>query len=174
MNPPVFQVVGYKNSGKTHLIRRLVSSFKQMGLVVAVIKHDMHGFDIDHEGTDTFAIRNAGASAVAIASPWRTAIMYEQSMELGRLIETFKEYDVIIIEGYKEMDYPKLVMVRTLEELESLTALPNIIGFVSKVELASLDDYIQKEPRSNSNILSWLHSDDTQGIMNLIQSTLDL
>lgn len=55
----VVQICGYKNSGKTTLIAALLPLLKEQGLRVAVIKHDSHGFDIDHKGTDTFRFREA-------------------------------------------------------------------------------------------------------------------
>ncbi|WP_411342518.1 molybdopterin-guanine dinucleotide biosynthesis protein B [Paenibacillus sp. WLX1005] len=128
---PVIQIVGYKNAGKTTLITSLLSLWAAAGKRVAVIKHDAHNFQMDHEGTDTFAHTEAGAAAVAITSPSRTAILYGQSTPLDELIHQLAQtgkppYDLIIVEGFKMESYPKVVIVADeagLELVEQVTAL---------------------------------------------------
>lgn len=124
--PPIVQVVGYKNSRKTTLIASLVQHFNHKSYNVAVIKHDHGQFEMDREGTDTFKHRQAGATAVAISSPNRTAIIKEQGTDLEDLIDYFHEYDLILIEGYKQADYPKVVLVRKLEDIHLLSELTNV------------------------------------------------
>lgn len=114
--PPVIQIVGYKDSGKTTLIGRLLPVFSNMNLRVAVIKHDAHGFEIDHDGTDTYAYRQHGAVVIAITSPYRTALIEEQETPLKELIERFGGYDLILVEGYKQEAFPKIVMLRSGED----------------------------------------------------------
>lgn len=118
---PIIQIVGYKNSGKTTLIARLVAMLHALNLRVAVIKHDVHGFEVDREGTDTYRHRQAGASAVAIVSPWRTAIVEERETPLADLIGHFQAYDLIIVEGFKREPYPKIVLIRSAEDEHLLT-----------------------------------------------------
>jgi len=114
--PFVIQIVGYKDSGKTTLIGRLLPLFSSMNLRVAVIKHDAHGFEIDHSGTDTYAYRQHGAVAIAITSPDRTALIEEQETSLKELIERFGGYDLILVEGHKQEAFPKIVMLRSGED----------------------------------------------------------
>jgi len=116
----VFQICGYKNSGKTTLIAALLPLLKERGLRIAVIKHDSHGFDIDHEGTDTFRFREAGAEGVAIASPGRTAVMKESEAKLEELLACYDDFDLVLIEGYKREGYPKLVLLRNADDLALL------------------------------------------------------
>ena len=61
MNQRVFGVTGWKNSGKTTLTCKLVEEFTRRGFRVATVKHAHHLFDVDHEGTDSFRHREAGA-----------------------------------------------------------------------------------------------------------------
>ena len=77
MTAPLFGVVGWKNSGKTTLVVSLIASFTARGMTVSAIKHAHHGFDVDHEGRDSFRFRAAGAHSVAISSRMRFAIMTE-------------------------------------------------------------------------------------------------
>lgn len=131
---PVIQIVGYKNSGKTTLIGKLLEILNAMNLRVAVIKHDVHGFEADRENTDTFRHRRSGAIATAITSPWRTAIIEEQETRLSDLIQHFDDYDMTIIEGFKKECYPKIVMIRDKEDLALLQDLTEIRAVVFRQE----------------------------------------
>jgi molybdopterin-guanine dinucleotide biosynthesis protein B len=62
----VFGVVGWKNSGKTTLVERLVAEFVRRGWRIATVKHAHHDADIDRAGTDSFRHRAAGATEVAL------------------------------------------------------------------------------------------------------------
>ena len=64
MSSPVFGVTGWKNSGKTTLVTRLVSELAGRGFVVSTVKHAHHAFDIDKAGTDSHRHREAGAQEV--------------------------------------------------------------------------------------------------------------
>lgn len=125
MPPRILQIVGYKNSGKTTLACELIRRFSNAGRQVASIKHDVHGFQADQPGTDSWKHREAGASQSIIASPERTAWFAERQVPLDRLIELCGEADLIVIEGYKDAEYPKLVLLRS-EEDAALLSLTNI------------------------------------------------
>lgn len=129
---PVIQIVGYKNSGKTTLITRLAKLFNSMNLRVAVIKHDLHGFDADREGTDSYRFREVGAAAAAITSPWRTAIFEERETPLAELVEHFASYDLILVEGFKQEAYPKMVLLRSAEDEPLVRELRQVFAIVQK------------------------------------------
>ncbi|GAA0137205.1 molybdopterin-guanine dinucleotide biosynthesis protein B [Paenibacillus sp. YSY-4.3] len=131
---PVIQIVGYKNSGKTTLIGKLLEILNAMSLRVAVIKHDVHGFEADRESTDTFRHRRAGAVATAITSPWRTAIIEERETKLSGLIKHFEAYDLTIVEGFKKESYPKIVLIRDKGDLTLLEELTEIRAVVFRQE----------------------------------------
>ncbi|RUT35901.1 molybdopterin-guanine dinucleotide biosynthesis protein B [Paenibacillus zeisoli] len=133
---PVYQIVGYKNTGKTQLVSSLVAHFTTEGLRVAVIKHDMHGFEMDKEGTDTYQHREAGAAAVAITSPTRTAILEDKGTKLPDLVVRFADYDLVLVEGFKQETYPKLVILRENKDLPLIHELTNIKGVVVWQELS--------------------------------------
>ncbi|EFU41306.1 molybdopterin-guanine dinucleotide biosynthesis protein B [Paenibacillus vortex V453] len=131
----IVQLCGYKNSGKTTLITALIPQLKQHGIRTAVIKHDAHGFDMDHEGTDTYKFREAGAEGIAIASPGRTAVMRETELGLESLIPLYMDFDMVLVEGYKKMAYPKLVLLRGLEDMMLLDQVEEIRGIVVRPEM---------------------------------------
>ena len=64
----IFGVIGWKDSGKTGLMERLVSEMTNRGFKISTLKHAHHSFDIDHQGRDSFRHRQAGASEVMLSS----------------------------------------------------------------------------------------------------------
>ncbi|RCX23592.1 molybdopterin-guanine dinucleotide biosynthesis protein B [Fontibacillus phaseoli] len=127
---PVVQICGYKNSGKTTLLSSLLRIFNGMNISTAVIKHDLHGFEGDVEDTDTYKLRSAGAAATAITSPWRTAVVEERETPLHDLIERFQSYDLILVEGFKQESYPKIVLLHTPEDLDLIHQVSGLIALV--------------------------------------------
>lgn len=112
MSARIFGVTGWKNSGKTTLVTRLIEEFTRRGLRVAAIKHAHHQFDVDHEGRDTYKMREAGARQVAISSPTRWALMCELENEVepsfNELVSRLGPCDLIMVEGYKDEPFPKI------------------------------------------------------------------
>ena len=50
----IIGIAGYSGGGKTTFIEKLIPVLKGRGFSVMVIKHDIHGFQMDHEGKDTY------------------------------------------------------------------------------------------------------------------------
>lgn len=132
--PRVWQLVGYSNSGKTTLLTRLIPLLEQAGVRVGVIKHDGgHDFEWDQPGKDTWRYREAGASLVAITSKTKTAIIEQRPSSLTSLVERMTQAgaELVLVEGFKSEDFPKLVLVRKPEDQELLHIVSNVWGIVS-------------------------------------------
>jgi molybdopterin-guanine dinucleotide biosynthesis adapter protein len=114
----VIGVAGFKNSGKTTLVEKLVRHLTAQGYRVSTVKHAHHSFDIDHEGRDSFRHRKAGASEVAVISNERTAIIHElrgaEAPSLEQVLAQLKPCDLVIVEGYKRDTHDK-IEVRNLD-----------------------------------------------------------
>jgi molybdopterin-guanine dinucleotide biosynthesis adapter protein len=112
MMPPIFGVVGWKNSGKTTLVSALIAELTRCGVKVAAVKHAHHGFDVDQPGRDSYRFREAGAREVAVISGKRVAIMHELRGEaepaLEDILPRLGGSDLILIEGFKQHDHPKI------------------------------------------------------------------
>ena len=112
----IFGVTGWKNSGKTGLMERLVSEFTERGLSISTIKHAHHDADVDHEGTDSFRHRAAGAGQVVLSSPQRWAIMTElrgtPEPSLSDILKRMDPVNLVLIEGYKSAPHPKIEALR--------------------------------------------------------------
>jgi len=108
----VFGVVGWKNSGKTGLMERLVAEITSRGFSVATLKHAHHSFDVDHQGKDSYRHREAGAREVLLASRQRWALMHElrgqDEPTLEQLLSHLSPNDLVLIEGYKRDDHMKI------------------------------------------------------------------
>ena len=108
----IYGVIGWKNSGKTTLIERLVADIVSRGLSVSTIKHAHHTFDVDQSGKDSYRHRVAGASEVLLTSSKRFALMHEirdfKEPLLAALLIKLAPVDVVLVEGYKSDNHPKI------------------------------------------------------------------
>jgi len=112
----IYGIVGWKNSGKTTLVERLVAEITARGLSVSTVKHAHHAFDMDRPGKDSHRHRIAGAREVLVASRRRIAILDElrdrPEPGLPALLARLEPVDLILIEGYKTAPHPKLEVHR--------------------------------------------------------------
>ena len=108
----LYGVTGWKNTGKTGLMERLVAEISGRGLSVSTIKHAHHATDIDHPGRDSYRHREAGAREVIVASPLRWALMHElrgaPEPAFEDLIARLSPVDLVLVEGYKRGPHPKV------------------------------------------------------------------
>ena len=108
----IWGIVGWKNTGKTNLVMRLVTEFRARGLTVSTIKHAHHGADLDRRGTDSFGHREAGAAEVILATPARVAILQElrgaPEPTLDDLVARLLPVDLVLVEGFKAAGHPKI------------------------------------------------------------------
>lgn len=135
----IVSIVGKSGSGKTALLERLIPALSRKGMRVATIKHDVHGFDMDRPGKDTYRHFAAGARSVLIVSPEKIALQKRLSAPLD-LEELARRYvddvDIIFTEGYKSADKPKIEVFRR-ERSDSLLCGPedNLAAVVTDDEI---------------------------------------
>ena len=135
-------IVGWKNSGKTFIARKLISYFKNQKFNVASIKHAHHDFDIDKPNTDSFLHRQAGSQQVIVSSSRRWAKISElnESNEktLYELIDELSKPDIIIVEGFKNEKHAKIEIINNDSDPSTylFPHLKSVIGIVtdSKIE----------------------------------------
>lgn len=111
----VYGVIGWKNSGKTSLMERLVAEITGRGFSVSTVKHVHHTVDLDQPGKDTYRHRQAGAREVVLASADRLAILVEHrgpEPELPAVLARLAPVDLILVEGYKRDAHPKVEVWR--------------------------------------------------------------
>jgi molybdopterin-guanine dinucleotide biosynthesis protein MobB len=112
----IYGVTGWKNSGKTTLVERLVAEIAGRGLSVSTLKHAHHAFDVDQPGKDSHRHRAAGARQVLVASRARWALMTElrdaPEPTLAELLAQIAPVDLVLVEGYKRDRHPKIEVRR--------------------------------------------------------------
>lgn len=111
----VYGVIGWKNSGKTSLMERLVAEITARGISVSTVKHVHHDVDLDQPGKDTFRHRAAGAHEVVLASAHRFAILHEHrgpEPELAEVLARLAPVDLVLVEGYKRDPHAKIEVWR--------------------------------------------------------------
>ena len=121
--PPLFGLAGWSGSGKTTLSTKLIKNFTKIGINVGTLKHAHHKFDIDKPGKDSYNLRKAGARPMIISSKERFALIQEndqnEEKSLFEMLEMFSKQpvnkcDIIIVEGYKNENIPKLEVHRPI------------------------------------------------------------
>jgi molybdopterin-guanine dinucleotide biosynthesis adapter protein len=151
MAVPIISFVGRSNSGKTTLIERVIPQLVQAGYKVATVKHAGHGFDLDTEGKDSWRHKRAGASSVMVLSKGSMAMFADVSdqMNVEEVRDRFLDdtYDLIIAEGWKHENYPKIVIIR--EQIGEISvSTEGLLAVVSDkpvdlaVPLFGLDDVV--------------------------------
>jgi molybdopterin-guanine dinucleotide biosynthesis adapter protein len=112
----VFGLAGWSGSGKTTLMTALIPELVSRGITVSTIKHAHHSFDIDKPGKDSWRHRQAGAREVMIASRQRWALMHElrgaPEPSLDELLQRMTPVDLVIVEGFKHYNHPKIEVYR--------------------------------------------------------------
>jgi molybdopterin-guanine dinucleotide biosynthesis protein B len=132
---PIVSIVGKSDSGKTTLIEKIIPELIRRGYRVATIKHDVHGFDIDEEGKDSWRHRKAGADMVILSSPKQIALIrsVDRDLTVAELGERFiDDVDIIITEGFKKDIQPKIEVFRKEMHRDLLTSTDdNVVAVVS-------------------------------------------
>jgi molybdopterin-guanine dinucleotide biosynthesis adapter protein len=150
---PIIGIAGWKKSGKTTLVARLIEEFTRRGLAVASVKHAHHAFQIDDADTDSARHRRAGATQVAIVSARRWAIVTElqdaPEPPLADVVARLSPCDLILVEGYKSAPIPKIETRRSaaLHKAPLAGAAPLVVAIAAdhpiegaRVPAFALDD----------------------------------
>jgi molybdopterin-guanine dinucleotide biosynthesis protein MobB len=136
--PPIVSIVGRSRSGKTTLIEKLIPEIKRRGYRVGTIKHTHHPVEIDQPGKDSSRLRAAGADTVMLAAPGRVALIKDvRTDRLESLVGYFQDVDLLITEGFKRENRPKIEVVRAALNPEMLCRdNPHLIAVATDMNLS--------------------------------------
>ncbi|HEX6398407.1 MAG TPA: molybdopterin-guanine dinucleotide biosynthesis protein B [Steroidobacteraceae bacterium] len=110
----VVAIVGHSGSGKTTLIEKLIAALRRRGLSVSTIKHTHHHhIELDKPGKDSHRHRTAGASEVIVASDsgWARIASSPAPATLEALLAELRPVDLVIVEGFKQLERLRRVEV---------------------------------------------------------------
>ena len=130
----IIGITGSKDVGKTFYASLIIKLLIESGYKIGSIKHAHHDFDIDKPGTDSFKHREAGSNQVIISSSKRWAKIVENNdkneKNLSELIKEFHDVDIIVVEGFKKDNHPKIeILTKGLNNRNKETK--NVIAIVS-------------------------------------------
>lgn len=133
--PSLLSVVGRKGCGKSEALENLISGFTQRGYRVGVIKRlARDDFEIDQPGKDTHRYRVQGAETVILAGRKRLAVFsnLREEMPLEEILTHFRDFDLVLLEGYFSEDIPKLEVHRkALGERLLTEKVENVVAILS-------------------------------------------
>ena len=155
---PIVSLVGKSGVGKTTVLERLIREMKRRGYRVGTIKHDTHGFEVDKPGKDSWRHAQAGSDAVAISGPHKMALIrtLDAEMSVEDVAQLMGDVDLVITEGYKRGDKPKIEVTRQERGMELLCQPEELIGIMA--------DYPVDMPVPQFPL------DDAVGIVDLLES----
>lgn len=130
----IISIVGKSHSGKTTLLESLIAELKRRGRKVAIVKHSHHADELDMARKDTWRFTRAGSELSAINSLDHLAIYrrtehYFDPQEISSFI--LWDYDVILTEGFKSSNYPKIEVHRAEQGKELLTDPEQLLAVVT-------------------------------------------
>ena len=109
---PIVSFVAYSGTGKTTFLERLIPKLKARGLKIAIVKHDGHRFEIDHEGKDSDRFTKAGADVTGLISSEKAVLMENRQTDPEEFLKKIDEVDLILTEGFKQGPWPKIMLHR--------------------------------------------------------------
>ena len=161
----VFGIAGYSGMGKTSLLERLVPEITARGMRVSLVKHSHKAIEIDRPGKDSFRLREAGCSEVLLLGHDRWALMHELRGDpeppLDYLLSRLQPCDLVLVEGFKQGDFPKLEVWRPAVGKPLLwPQWPGIVGVASDVA----------RPTNSASPAAWLDLQSISDIADFVQS----
>jgi molybdopterin-guanine dinucleotide biosynthesis protein B len=107
----IIGIVGWKDSGKTRVVERLVRVLGAGGFTVGTVKH-VHEISLEPEAKDSARHLDAGAACTLVLGGGRSAVISPDEGDPDSLIVRYLSLcDCIVVEGFKRAGIPKIAVV---------------------------------------------------------------
>jgi molybdopterin-guanine dinucleotide biosynthesis protein B len=189
----IISIVGKSSSGKTTLLEKLIAELKKRGYKVAIVKHSHHKDDLDTAAKDTWRFTKAGSELSAINSLDHLAIYrrmdnYFDPQDISNFV--LWDFDILLTEGFKGSNYPKIEIHRNEQGQELLTDPKLLLAVVtdkplgvdvpqlSHDDVAGIADIIEKTIISQNNendlelVINGTHTPISPSLKDLLTRTL--
>ena len=133
-SPCVVSFTGYSGSGKTTLATAVINLLAAKGYRVGAMKHDAHGFSIDHPGKDSWKMTQAGSIVTVITDSQTLALIkkHDKTPCVETLVtDYYAGMDIVVVEGWKETAPNKIEVYRSGCETEPLFRGANAKNFIA-------------------------------------------
>jgi molybdopterin-guanine dinucleotide biosynthesis adapter protein len=129
--PFIVSIVGYKKSGKTTLVEKIIPILKSKGYRFGVLKYTGEGLPEDLQGKDTAKFRAAGAETVGLCGDDHFSLFKaggHSALPLDRLAAFFfPEADLVVTEGFKKQSFPKIALLSEGQEEKLLAEVQGVV-----------------------------------------------
>jgi molybdopterin-guanine dinucleotide biosynthesis protein B len=134
---PIVSFVGKSEVGKTTVLEKIIREFKRRGYRVGTIKHDTHGFEVDRPGKDSWRHAQAGSDTVVLSGPRKLAVIrrLEAELPLDEIARYLDDVDIVLTEGYKRGDKPKVEISRRERGTELLCSVDELVAIMADYPL---------------------------------------
>lgn len=113
---PLLVIAGFSGSGKTTFIEKLIPSLRQRGYSPAYIKRAGGSHALDIPGKDSHRQLAAGATFSTVFTQEKWA-MHQQGEPDAIWLSSQPQTDLLLLEGFKKSDLPKIVCIHPKEAL---------------------------------------------------------
>jgi len=142
LQPPAVAFVARSGTGKTTLITSLIAELKSRGYSVGAVKHGPPNFKIDRPGKDSYRFAEAGADSTLVCSDNKLALVkqYRQAPPIEQVLaDYFPDVDIILVEGFKQADLPRIEVYRGDDDTRLLSRgearHPNLLAVATDREI---------------------------------------
>ncbi len=159
---PFLCFAGFSGVGKTTLLEDLIKRFSAEDFSVGYYKHDSHRFSVDKEGKDTYRAKHAGAGIIAINDPSHFALVGDNDFKQWTITHSLEQCDCILIEGYKQSPFNKVVFLDAEGALPIPIETPGIKAIVHQG--------VVREKELDQLQVPLFHRDDLQSIYEFVRN----
>lgn len=142
---PIVSFVAYSGTGKTTFLERLIPKLKARGLKIAIVKHDGHRFEIDHEGKDSDRFTKAGADVTGLISSEKAVLMENRQTDPEEFLKKIDGVDLILTEGFKQGPWPKIMLHRKGTGKTMPLLAEECLAVISDVEILDCENVFTLE-----------------------------